>query len=75
VDSDEEIIAKAAGQWLDAGDKAPYKTMTGALKYALLQSFLLATEDDPEEERVDRVLQRQPPIVRSAPERCANLRN
>ncbi len=25
--------------------------MTGALKYALLQSFLLATGDDPEEER------------------------
>jgi hypothetical protein len=27
--------------------------MTGALKYALLQSFLLATGDDPEDERVD----------------------
>ena len=27
-----------------AGDKAPYKAMTGALKYALLQSFLLAPE-------------------------------
>ena len=27
--------------------------MTGALKYALLQSFLLATGDDPEDERAD----------------------
>jgi hypothetical protein len=27
--------------------------MTGALKYALLQSFLLATGDDPEDERGD----------------------
>jgi hypothetical protein len=27
--------------------------MTGALKYALLQSFLLATGDDPEEERAN----------------------
>jgi hypothetical protein len=27
--------------------------MTGALKYALLQSFLLATGDDPENERAD----------------------
>ena len=27
--------------------------MTGALKYALLQSFLLATGDDPEDERMD----------------------
>jgi hypothetical protein len=53
VDSGEEIIAKVAGQGLDSGDKAPYKAMTGALKYALLQSFLLATGDDPEDERVD----------------------
>src|SRR5208282_4957826 len=45
VDSGEEIIAKVAGQGLDPGDKAPYKAMTGALKYALLQSFLLATGD------------------------------
>jgi len=53
VDSGEEVIAKVAGQGLDAGDKAPYKAMTGALKYALLQSFLLATGDDPEDERPD----------------------
>jgi len=55
VDSGEEIVAKVAGQGLDTGDKAPYKAMTGALKYALLQSFLLATGDDPEDERVDRL--------------------
>ena len=53
VDSGEEVIATVAGQGLDAGDKAPYKAMTGALKYALLQTFLLATGDDPEDERVD----------------------
>ncbi len=53
VDSGEEIIAKVAGQGLDPGDKAPYKAMTGALKYALLQSFLLATGDDPEDDRSD----------------------
>jgi len=52
VDGGEEITTKVAGQGLDAGDKAPYKAMTGALKYALLQSFLLATGDDPEEERI-----------------------
>src|SRR4029077_15026588 len=48
----EAITVKVAGEGLDSGDKAPYKAMTGALKYALLQSFLLATGDDPEEERV-----------------------
>ena len=53
VDTGEEVVAKVAGQGLDPGDKAPYKAMTGALKYALHQSFLLATGDDPEDERVD----------------------
>ena len=53
VDTAEEITVKVAGEGLDAGDKAPYKAMTGALKYALLQSFLLATGDDPEDERAD----------------------
>ena len=52
VDTGEAITAKVAGQGLDSGDKAPYKAMTGALKYALLQSFLLATGDDPEDERI-----------------------
>jgi ERF superfamily len=52
-DSGEEIAARVAGEGLDLGDKASYKAMTGALKYALLQSFLLATGDDPEDERAD----------------------
>ena len=51
VNSGEEITARVAGEGLDVGDKASYKAMTGALKYALLQSFLLATGDDPEDER------------------------
>src|SRR6266849_3013187 len=53
VNSCEEITARVAGEGLDVGDKASYKAMTGALKYALLQSFLLATGDDPEDERAD----------------------
>ena len=51
--SPEEITARVAGEGLDVGDKSSYKAMTGALKYALLQSFLLATGDDPEDERGD----------------------
>ena len=51
--SGEELIVRVAGEGADAGDKAPYKAMTGALKYALLQSFLLATGDDPEDERAN----------------------
>ena len=51
--SAEEVTARVAGEGLDVGDKASYKAMTGALKYALLQTFLLATGDDPEDERAD----------------------
>ena len=51
--SGEELSVRVAGEGADAGDKAPYKAMTGALKYALLQSFLLATGDDPEDEHAN----------------------
>jgi hypothetical protein len=34
--SGEELTVRVAGEGADAGDKAPYKAMTGALKYALL---------------------------------------
>ena len=51
--SGEELTVRVAGEGADPGDKAPYKAMTGALKYALLQSFLLATGDDPEDDRAD----------------------
>ena len=71
VDSGEEVIAKVAGQGLDSGDKAPYKAMTGALKYALLQSFLLATGDDPEDERPDVRSQQEIRTYRSTSTRFA----
>ena len=51
--SGDELTVRVAGEGADTGDKAPYKAMTGALKYALLQSFLLASGDDPEDERGD----------------------
>jgi hypothetical protein len=75
VDSGEEIIAKVAGQGLDTGDKAPYKAMTGALKYALLQSFLLATGDDPEEERIDKHMTGSGGVRRSMPAKFTNSKN
>src|SRR5260370_10975791 len=53
VNTDEELTVKMPGEGRDPGDKGPYKAMTGALKYALLQSFLIATSDDPEDERAD----------------------
>jgi len=41
-----EVQVRAAGE--DKGDKKPYKLNTGALKYLLINLFLLPTEDDPE---------------------------
>ena len=69
VDTAEEITVKTAGEGLDSGDKAPYKAMTGALKYALLQSFLLATGDDPEDGRGSPANHSSPPTRESRSER------
>ena len=40
----------AIGEGFDKGDKAGYKAATGALKYFLANTFLVATGDDPEKE-------------------------
>jgi hypothetical protein len=43
------------GEGQDAGDKGPYKAMTGAQKYALMKTFMIPTGDDPEaDEDVDK---------------------
>lgn len=38
------------GEGMDTGDKAVYKAITGAEKYALLKTFLIPTGDDPEKD-------------------------
>lgn len=38
------------GEGIDKGDKAGYKAYTGALKYFLANTFMVATGDDPEKE-------------------------
>ena len=43
-----DFSVKVAGEGADPGDKSVCKAQTSALKYALLQSFLIATGDDPE---------------------------
>lgn len=49
-DSGETRSYTIIGQGSDTGDKASYKAMTGAEKYALLKLFLIPTGDDPETE-------------------------
>lgn len=41
------------GEGIDKGDKAGYKAYTGALKYYLANTFMVATGDDPESESPD----------------------
>lgn len=49
-DGAEEIGVPVVGEGMDSGDKNVYKAMTGALKYALKQTFLIPTGDDPEKD-------------------------
>lgn len=41
------------GEGIDKGDKAGYKAYTGAIKYYLANTFMVATGDDPEKESPD----------------------
>lgn len=41
------------GEGMDKGDKAGYKAYTGALKYFLANTFMVATGDDPEVDSID----------------------
>lgn len=50
VSGHERITFRVYGEGQDKGDKATYKAMTGATKYALLKLFLIPTGDDPEHE-------------------------
>lgn len=47
-DSGQQITICSLGAGADSGDKHVYKATTGALKYALLTTFLIPTGDDPE---------------------------
>lgn len=47
-DSGEELSLHMNGDGQDAGDKAIYKAITGAQKYALMKVFMIPTGDDPE---------------------------
>jgi len=48
AESDTSIEIAAIGDGIDVGDKAAYKAATGALKYALRQTFIIETGDDPD---------------------------
>jgi hypothetical protein len=49
-DSGESFTGVFYGDGSDSDDKGVYKAITGAQKYALMKTFLVATGDDPEKE-------------------------
>lgn len=55
ADSGEKVTLQGIGWGSDTGDKAPYKAMTGAIKYALRMSFIIPDESDPENEKAEVV--------------------
>lgn len=49
------------GEGIDKGDKAGYKAYTGALKYFLADTFMVATGDDPEKDSPDNKMNNKKP--------------
>lgn len=67
-DTGEVFTAMLWGEGQDTSDKGFYKAYTGAVKYFLMKTFLIATGDDPE--RDDRQPEQRPaqrPAQRAAP--------
>lgn len=52
-ESGESVSSIAVGWGADTGDKAPYKAITGSLKYILRTTFLIPDETDPENDGDD----------------------
>ncbi|AKF92663.1 ERF family protein [Brevibacillus laterosporus] len=75
-DSGEELVFHMVGEGQDAGDKATYKAITGAQKYALMKAFMIPTGDDPENdseadksnEETEPTKQKATPNVRNSKE-------
>lgn len=55
------------GEGIDKGDKAGYKADTGALKYYLANTFMVATGDDPEKESLDNKMNNKKTNAKATP--------
>ncbi len=59
IESGEQFSSVFFGDGSDSDDKAIYKAITGAQKYALMKTFLVATGDDPEQDRTPETMKEQ----------------
>lgn len=50
AETGDTFTASVLGEGNDTSDKASYKAMSGAIKYALFQTLMIPTEDDPDKE-------------------------
>lgn len=65
--SDTYIDVPAIGEGVDKGDKASYKAATGAMKYALRQTFVMETGDDPDETSSEEIAKYRQPLTPKPP--------
>jgi len=82
----ESLSIHSIGEGQDAGDKAVYKAITGAQKYALMKAFMIPTGDDPEadtgvderntdkQDGVEKVTQKQVGLLKAKVLELAKLR-
>ena len=60
--SNTHIDVAAMGEGADVGDKSANKAATGLLKYALRQTFLIETGDDPDEHNSEGMERSEPTV-------------
>ena len=53
ADSGDRVTVQGIGWGSDTGDKAPYKALTGAIKYCLRMAFVIPDESDPENDKAE----------------------
>lgn len=64
-ESGEMFTIEAAGEAMDSGDKALNKAQTALVKYALINTFLIPTGDDPDQQTAEPASRRRPAAERT----------
>jgi ERF superfamily len=77
IDSEtgESLSVNGVGWGTDTMDKAPYKAMTGALKYGLRMNFLIPDESDPENDAGQKELPVQTQSIQRKSEKMRQPEN